>query len=280
MNPLAIVLGLGSAVGFALGASLEQHAAKQEDETRTLDPRLILRLLRRPLWLFGWVPDAVGTFLQAVALSVGPLALVEPLLLSGVFMALPIEAALERRRPHRRDAVVVAFGVVGLSAFLAAASPRAGVGQPPTADWLRVGAVAGLVVVVCLALAWRVRDAARGVLLGIATGVLYGLAAALLKALTAIFSERPLAVLTHWESYALVVIGVAALTLNQNAFQGGPIAAPLTAIALLDPLTGVVVGVTAFQETLATEPGRLAVQVAGGLAMTVCIWLATTTRSR
>lgn len=277
---LAVVLGLVSAAFFAFGASLEQHAAKQERETRTLDPRLILRLVRRPLWLFGWVPDAAGTVLQAVALNLGALALVEPLLLSGVFMALPMEAALERRRPHSRDAVVVAFGVIGLTAFLIAADPRSGVAEPTVADWARVGAGVGVVFAVCLVLAWRVHDAARGVLLGIATGVLYGLAAALLKSVTSIFSDHPLAVFAHWEVYALAVIGVAALTLNQNAFQGGPIAAPLTAIALLDPLVGVVVGVTAFRERLATDSGRLAVQVAGVLAMSVCIWLASTTRSR
>ncbi|MFB9237768.1 DMT family transporter [Plantactinospora siamensis] len=280
MNSLAVVLGLLSAANFALGASLEQHAAKQERQTRTLDPRLILRLLRRPLWLFGWVPDAAGTVLQAVALNLGALALVEPLLLSGVFMAIPVEAALERRRPHPRDAVVVAFGVVGLAAFLAAADPRPGIAEPVFADWLRVGAAVAVLVAVCLVLAWRVHDAARGVLLGVATGAMYGIAAALLKSVTAILSEHPVQVFVHWEGYALVLLGGAALTLNQNAFQGGPIAAPLTAIALLDPLVGVAVGVTAFHESLSTAPARIAVQVLGVLAMSVCIWLASTTRSR
>lgn len=277
---IAVVLGLASAAFFALGSTLEQQAAKQERQTRTLDPRLLLHLLRRPLWLFGWVPDAAGTVLQAVALSVGALALVEPLLLSGVFMAIPLEAAIERRRPHRRDALVVVLGVIGLVGFLLVANPRPGVAEPAVSDWLAVALGVGAVFAACLTIAWRVRDAARGVALGVATGVLYGFAAALVKSLTSIFADHALGVFAHWELYALVVVGVAALALNQNAFQGGPIAAPLTAIALLDPVAGVLIGVFAFDEKLSLAGPRIALQVAAGLVMAVGIWLASTTRSR
>ncbi|WP_203919019.1 DMT family transporter [Rugosimonospora africana] len=277
---MAVLFGIGSAVFFAFGSALEQHAAQQEKPTRTLDPRLVLRLLHRPLWLFGWVPDAGGTVLQAVALNYGALALVEPLLLGGVFMAIPLEAALQRRRPHTRDLVVVAFGVVGLTAFLFTGDPRGGITEPSTGAWIAVGAGVGAVVSVCLLVAWRVRDAARGVALGIATGAMYGAAASLVKTLTDLFADHPLAVFGHWQLYALVVVGGAALALNQNAFQGGPIAAPLTTIALIDPVVGVIIGTTAFHERLSATGPRIVAQVAAALVMTVCIWLASTTRQR
>jgi drug/metabolite transporter (DMT)-like permease len=276
----AVLFGLASAAVFAFSSSLEQHAAKQEKPTRTLDPRLLLRLLHRPLWLFGWVPDIAGTILQALALNYGALALVEPLLLSGVFMAIPLEAALEHRRPHLRDVMVVAIGVLGLTVFLVAGNPRAGVTRPTDGAWLAVGIGVSAVLAISLLIAWRVRAAARGVALGIATGVLYGAAASLLKTLTAIFNDHPLSVFNHWELYVFGIVGVAAVALNQNAFQGGPIAAPLTTIALLDPVTGVVVGITAFHERLSSDGPRLAFEVLAALAMTVGIWLASTTRSR
>jgi drug/metabolite transporter (DMT)-like permease len=280
VNLLAIALGLASAAVFALGSTLEQHAAKQERPTRTLDPRLLFRLLHRPMWLFGWIPDAAATVLQAMALGVGALALVEPLLLSGVFMAIPLEAALERRRPHRRDLLVVVLGVAGLAGFLLAANPRAGVDQPSPQAWIGVGTVIGLLFTICLVVAWRVHDAARGVLLGVATGLLYGSAAALLKTLTAEFTDDPVSVLNDWELYALIVLGAAGVVLNQNAFQGGPIAAPLSAIALVDPVVGVLIGVTAFHERLSVDGPRLVLEIAAALTMTVGIWLASTTRSR
>ena len=277
---LAVLLGLGSAAFFALSSALEQHAAKREKPTRTLDPRLLLRLLRRPMWLFGWIPEAGGTILQAIALNFGALALVEPLLLSGVFMAIPLEAALERRRPHLRDVLVVVLGVAGLTGFLIAADPRAGVTEPRTSAWITVAIGVAVVFAASLVVAWRVRAAARGVALGIATGSLYGFAASLVKSLTAIVAEHPLSVFGHWQLYALVVVGSAALTLNQNAFQGGPIAAPLTAIALVDPVAGVIIGMVAFHERLSTDGIRVAVEVIAVLVMSVGIWLASTTRSR
>ena len=281
MTVAAILLGFGSAVFFALSSALEQHAAKQERPTRTLDPRLVVRLLHRPLWLFGWLPDAVGTVLQALALRVGALALVEPLLLSGVFMAIPLESALERRRPHGKDLLVVVIGVVGLTAFLASTMPREGVAQPSTPAWLAVGAVVGALFAICLLGAWRAQGAHRGVLLGIATGLLYSLGAALLKVITTILTENGIvAVISTWHFYALVVIGAGALTLNQNAFQGGPIAAPLTTIALVDPVTSIFVGVTAFHEKLSLGGVRLGIALVAAAVMVVGLWLASTTRSQ
>ncbi|MGI5215697.1 DMT family transporter [Plantactinospora sp. CA-290183] len=279
MNYLAIVLGVASAACFALSSVLEQHAAKQERPTRTIDPRLLIRLLHRPLWLFGWVPDGIGTVLQALALRFGPLALVEPLLASGLFMAVPLEAALERRRPHRRDMILVVVGAVGLVAFLAAANPRGGVTQPSLLAWIGVGIAIGSLAALCLVIAWRTQNATRGLMLGIATGLLYAGAAALLKTVTSKLPDHPLSLLTDWHLYALIVVGGVALTLNQNAFQGGPIAAPLTAIALLDPFTSVLIGVTAFKEELSLEGPRLFIGLLGVLAMTVGIWLARRTRS-
>src|SRR5258706_5874279 len=108
MNVAAILAGLGSAASFALSSALEQRAAKQEKQARPLDPRLLMRLAHRPMWLLAWIPEAAGTGLQALALNLGPLALVEPLLVSGLFLAIPLEAALGRRPVHPRDFAVVA----------------------------------------------------------------------------------------------------------------------------------------------------------------------------
>ena len=276
----AVLLGLASALFFAFSSALEQHAAKQEKPTKAGDPRLLIRLLHRPLWLYGSIPDLVGTGLQAVALRFGPLALVEPLLMSGLFMAIPLEAALEKRRPHRKDLILAGIGIIGLAAFLVAANPRAGVSQPSTLAWLGVGAVAGGLIAICLLIAWRTSGAHRGTLLGIATGLLYAVGAALLKTISEDLTSQPWRLLGNWHLYALIVVGLAAMILNQNAYQSGPIAAPLTAITLLDPFGGVVIGVTAFHETLSTDGPRLVIEIVAVIAMIVGIALASTTRSK
>ncbi|WP_432991716.1 DMT family transporter [Dactylosporangium sp. CA-233914] len=278
-NAIAVVAALGSAAAFAVGAALEQSEAKQEERAPPLDPRLLLRLLHRPRWLLAWVPEGVGTALQAVALSFGPLILVEPLLITGLFLAIPLAAALNRRRVHPRDYGVVALGGAGLAAFLLAAQPRPGIAEPSVAGWLGVALWAGPLLAVCLISAWCAGNSARAVLLGIASGLLYGVAASLLKALTAELSTHPLGIFTRGQTYALVVVGLAAVILNQNAFQSSRIAVPLMAITIVDPAVGVAIGVTAFHEQIDTDGPRLAIQVIAVLAMVSAIWLASTTRS-
>ncbi len=279
MNPAVAVAALGAAACFALSSALEQRAAKQEKPATPLDPRLLVRLLHRPTWLIGSIPDAVGTGLQALALRFGPLVLVEPLLISGLFLAIPLEATFSRRRVHARDFAVVALGAAGLAAFLAAAQPEAGLPEPSTAGWLGVAAWVGPVLVACLVIAGRVKDAVQGAVLGVATGVLYGVAASLLKTLTAKLSTDPLSVFTTGQYYALVVVGLCGVVLNQDAFQSGRLAVPLTAITLLDPLAGVIIGVTAFHEKLSTNGPRLAIELAAVLTMATGIWLASTMRA-
>jgi hypothetical protein len=278
MTIAAVVAGLAAAAAFALSSALEQHAAKQEKQARTLDPWLLVRLLRHPTWRIAWLPEAVATGLQALALRLGPLALVEPLLVSGLFLAIPLEAALGRRRMHARDFAVVAVGAAGLTAFLVAAQPGAGRPEPSLAGWLGVLAWTGPVLAMCLGIASRMKDAARGAVLGVASGLLYGVAASLLKSLIAKLTTDPLTVFTTGQLYALAVVGLGALVLNQDAFQCGRLAVPLTAITLLDPLTSVIIGVTAFHERLLTGGPRLAIEIAAVLTMAGCIWLASTAR--
>lgn len=278
MDFAAVVAGLGAAVAFALSSAMEQRTAKQEKQARPLDPRLLLRLLRRPTWRDAWLPEAIGTGLQALALGLGALALVEPLLISGLFLAIPLEASLRRAGVHGRDFAVVAVGAAGLTAFLVAAQPGSGRSEPSLPAWLAVAAWAGPVLVVCLAIAARVRDAARGAVLGVASGLLYGVAASLLKSLVAKLSADPLSIFTTGQLYALGVVGLGALVLNQDAFQCGRLAIPLTAITLLDPVASVIIGVTAFHERLLTQGPRLAIEIAAVLTMVACIWLASTAR--
>ncbi|NJC71195.1 DMT family transporter [Planosporangium thailandense] len=278
MNLVALLAALGSAASFAVASALEQRAAKQQKQAKPLDPRLLLRLVREPMWLAAWIPEAIGTGLQAVALNFGPLALVEPLLVSGLFLAIPLEATLNRRPVHTRDFGVVALGGAGLAAFLVAARPQPGLDEPSVAGWLGVALWAGPVLAVCLAVGWQTRNSTRGAVLGIATGLLYGIGASLLKTLTSELAHEPLSVLAQGQFYGLVAVGFSAILLNQNAFQSGRLAVPLTAITIMDPVTGVVVGVTAFHETLSTDPVRLAVQSAAAVAMAGGIWLASTSR--
>lgn len=273
-TPLAGVVALASGICFALASALQHRAAVREPPHRSGDPRLLLRLVQRPLWIAGGIADLGGISLQAVALGLGPLAVVQPVLVSGLFLSVPLEAALDRRRPQRRHIIAVLIAAAGLAAFLVTAVPGEGIAQPSTQAWLWTGVATAPVVAACLLFARYATGSRRATWLGVATGVIYGVGAALLKTVAERLASDPFALLTDWRLYALIVVGAAGLVLNQNAFQGGALTAPLTALTLAEPVVALVIGVTAFQEKLATGGPRIVLLVIAALVMARGIWLA------
>ncbi|WP_433532267.1 DMT family transporter [Micromonospora sp. CA-263727] len=271
-----IIVALAAALCFALSSALHQRAAKQQPQRAALDPRLILHLLRSRLWLSGWIPDSAGVALQVAALRLGPLAVVQPVMASGLFMAVLIEAALIRRRVVGRDLIAVAVGVAGLTGFLVLAEVRAGVGTPDPAAWIGPAIGATLIVAICLLTAHRLVGTARGAVLGVASGIAYSLAAALAKEVTDRYRGDLLETVLSWPALGLAVAAAVGVVLNQSAFQHGRLAAPLTALTLTDPVVSVLIGITVFQETLTATPGRVVGLALASATVAAGVWLAGT----
>jgi drug/metabolite transporter (DMT)-like permease len=279
VSAYAVPIALAAAAGFAAASVLQQRAVRLDPSDPGLDPRLLLRVLRRPLWLAGGTADLAGLGLQTLALAKGALALVQPLLVSGLIFAVPLGAAFDRRWPGRRDLTAVLLAALGLSAFLFVAAPAGGRADPSARAWIFIACASAPAITGCLLLARRSTGGRRAAYLGLATGGLYGVTSALLK----VCAERlagghPLSLLTSWELWALVVAGGAGLALNQNAFQDGPLAASLTALTLTEPVVGVAIGATAFHEHLSVSGLRAPFLAAAAVAMTYAIWLASTGR--
>src|SRR5262245_22161994 len=100
---LVIALALVAAACFGSAAVLEQRVAARAPVDRALRLGLIGYLVRRPLWLTGVVAEFTGDGVQAVALGLGSLAVVQPLLVTSLLFALPLGARLNRERLGRRE---------------------------------------------------------------------------------------------------------------------------------------------------------------------------------
>lgn len=275
MSLLTIVVALAASICFAFNSALQHRAASQEPEAAALDPRLVIRLLRRPMWLAGSAANIAGVALQAVALGIGALIVIEPVLASSLFLAVPLEAALGRRSMHRRDLAGAVVATGGLAAFLLAAAPGGGVRSPSDVAWLVAGAAVVAVAAVVLVLARRATAYRRVTFLGLACGLTYGVTAALLKSCAEIAAHHPLGLFTSWQLYAIMTLGGAAFALNQNAFQGR-MTAPLIMMSVADPVVGVVLGLVVFHEHLAAGGVRGAVVGISVVTMVVGTWLAGT----
>jgi drug/metabolite transporter (DMT)-like permease len=250
---VAVVLALVAALLFAFGTVLLQKAGLDEPTTGS-DSGLLLRMARRPVWLAGIFADALGFAAQAVALSIGRLAVVQPLLVSAVVFALPLGARLtgQRVRPIDIGAAVLVTGA--LIAFLTIANPSGGRDDAPFAEWLVAGAVIGAIAAPLVLISRRLAPAPKAALLGTAAGILFGLTAALTKACADRLGDGLLELLVDWRVYALVVIGYIGMTLNQLALGTGALAAAAATSMAFDPIASVVLGVTLLSESLHETP--------------------------
>src|SRR4051812_42818028 len=87
---LVLALGLGAAAFLAVGFVVQQHAAATAPVEHVLSPRILLDLMRRPVWLAGIAAMVTGQALGGAALRYGDLTAVEPLLATNVLFALPL----------------------------------------------------------------------------------------------------------------------------------------------------------------------------------------------
>ncbi|MBV8995008.1 MAG: DMT family transporter, partial [Pseudonocardiales bacterium] len=230
---VAVPAAVAGAASFGLASAVQQRATKQVPTTGTLDPRLLLELVRRPVWVLGIGTVIVGLSLQLVALAYGPLVLVQPLLVTGVLFGAVFSALLAHRRVDRLVVLGSLGAVAGLSAFLVLARPTGGSNQLEQDGWalLPLAIVLGVTVLVCLAAAGRYDGAVQVAALAAATGVLYGLTAGLMKVVTSQFrSGGPTEVFTHPVLYVVCAIGPMGFLLSQNTFQHGTLIAPALAI--------------------------------------------------
>ncbi|MFI2708476.1 hypothetical protein ACH5WX_13130, partial [Nocardioides sp. CER28] len=119
MNDVALGVAACSAAGFAVSSSLQHHAnADLPDDVGTA--AAVRALLRRRRWVVGQGLALAAFLLHAVALRLGVLVLVQPVVVSGIVVAVPIRAALGRRLPGRGEVGTVAVTATGLAIFLIA----------------------------------------------------------------------------------------------------------------------------------------------------------------
>ena len=272
----AVVTALASAVVLGISAVADQRSTKRVQTRRALSPRIIVDLVRQPLWLIAVGANIVGFALQVVALDFGSLALVQPILACDLMFSVLIGRYVWRRpgiKPARVKLMLagVVATTAGVAGFLVIGQPSAGLSQarlgilPPLAI--------GIVVVTggCLVVAARNRTL-RPLALALACGVNYGVAAFLIKLVTSEFGGGPAQVFTNWPIYVLAVVGPAGYILNQDAFQQGTLLAPVQAIiSAADPIISIALGIGWLAVRLRGGPANIAGEVVSLLLLTAGI---------
>ena len=196
----AIVLGAAAAALFALSTSLQALEARETPRHEALRVGLLGRLVRRRRWLLGSAAGVAAWPLQAGALALGSIVLVQPTFGFGLVMLLALGAGMLGERVGRREigGVAAVVAAVGILSWAAPAS---------TGSFTHAGVV---VVIVWVAVAAVGPQALRLLNLksGLATSVAAGIGWSAVGLATALFDEAVSG--RHWLTAAAWGAGVGA----------------------------------------------------------------------
>ncbi|MEV4441934.1 DMT family transporter [Streptomyces sp. NPDC049577] len=251
---LTVLFAVLAAVSNALATVLQRKAAREVPQDDAFRFRLMIALMHNPVWLGGIAAIICAAVCQALALTLGSLALVQPIFVAELPFALLIACAVFHRRLPAYGWGAVAMVAVGLALFLAAAAPS---GTHPSVDlavWALTLIAAGGAATLCvLAALRRPNGRARAALFATAAAIGYALTAALMKsAATAFDRHGAVAFFTSWQTYAFAATGAGALFLLSNAMQAGPLVASQPALTLGDATVSLCMGLLVFGEHVRT----------------------------
>jgi drug/metabolite transporter (DMT)-like permease len=265
---IVVVESLVGAAFFALSSVLEHQAVRQEPGEGSLRVNLLVALARRRRWLLGMAAGAAGYAMQFIALRRGSLALVQPIFVTGLVMALAGSALAHHRRLSRREWLANAGILGGVALFIAAAQPGPGFPRGSTLGWVLLGAITAAAVL-ALVIVSRSSPRRRSLALGTATGIVLATTAAITERTSHRLGISLGYALSDWSPYVLVVVSVGGLLLNQSAFQAGDLKWSLPAITVLEPLVAILIGQALFGEHIATGALHVAGEILGLLSMVI-----------
>ena len=279
---LATLLGLLVAFLFALSAFLQQRAARTTERRGhsviTGAWGLMSTLVRNRLWIGGWVVNLAGFGTQAIALHVGSVATVQPLLATQLLFALPM-ASLERRHwPRWRDWAAAALISAGLIVLLVVVHAQPTAGEPNRGRIVFASLAALAAIFVFVPLAVRLGQNVTVLVGATCAGVCFAMTAVFIKLTSDDLINHGVAYTAEdWVGYALAASTLLGLVLGQGAFANGPLPWAVAIKETVNPIASYAIGVLAFPVSLPTDVGSLAaLAVAGALVVLGGISLAGT----
>jgi uncharacterized membrane protein len=255
---VAILIAIVAALFLGVGWVLQQRVATRSESSSLMSWEVLRELIGSLEWWGGILAMSIGQGLSAWALQLGPLSLVEPLLVTYLLFAFIVAAIPARHRIewHEVAGCLVLIGAVAL--FLLIANPK--INKNFTIGWfaLAVACASIAAVVLVLVLVAKTVGKQRSIavecsLFAAAAGILYGLQDATTRG--AIVAVRGKALLslagTPWP-YLILASATAGVLLTQSAFRAGRLDYALPPTATMQPIAGVALGVSLLGDRLST----------------------------
>jgi drug/metabolite transporter (DMT)-like permease len=261
---IAALLALGAAFFIAIGDVIHQRSAHEVTDEPVGHIALFTRLLRDRQWWLGSLVAAAGFGLQAAALGLGSVLLVQALLVTSLLFALPINARLTRHRVTRWEWLWAALLAASVVLIVTVGNPTAGHSRASLEAWTAVVVVLGPALVACVLGAQVWSGPISSVLLALVSGALWGLFAVLTKGVVDRLDDGLWALLRTPELYVWLLVAIGGTAFQQSSFRAGSLTASLPTMTVAEPVVGSVLAIVVLGETL--RPGE-----AGWLTLFVAV---------
>ncbi|GIH69797.1 hypothetical protein Mth01_20500 [Sphaerimonospora thailandensis] len=243
-----MLIALVGALGYALGAAIQQFEAVRDGATLTL--------MKRPRWWIGGCIGFAGACLHAVALSMAPLVAVQPVSVTTLVFAVPFAALLHGRRPRRPEiigSVAVAAGLLGLMLLVPAHDTT-----PVLSDGSALGLIGcvGLVVAVTFLVARCLRGPLKALFMAIGAGSVTATVSTFVRVVGGGLNGD-LSRLLHWFTLVIPALLVFAVVLLQKSYAVGYFGIAYAGVQVIDPITSVAAGAVLLGESLPTGAGNV-----------------------
>jgi drug/metabolite transporter (DMT)-like permease len=265
---VAETLALIAAFLFALAAALQQKGALNLPPVSLAQPMSLVRLVGQTMWLLGTVALVTGYVFQAVALDLGRLSVIQPLLVTTVVFALPLGYLLTKQHVRSREVIGAVAIVVGLGLFVYFGDPASGKENASNLEWAIMIGLLSLLSVLLLVFGTSGGLSMKAAAYGTVAGILFGLSASLTKPTLDYLDQSVGTMLSHWECYALAIAGVLGFVLQQVSLGTGRLAPSVATVSVANPVVGILIGTLLLDERLSRPAWHVVIGVIGlGLAL-------------
>ncbi len=254
---LATLLALGAALLAGIGYVVLQRSARQVTEEEVGHFTLLHLSLRHAQWWLGSLAALSSFTLQAVALTMGSVVLVQSLQATALLFALPIDARLTRHRLTGWEWTWSVLLAGAVAVIVLAGDPSAGHARAPLSTWAVVAMVVVPALLLCVLGARFSTGPVSAVLLAVASAATLAVFTVLTKAVVTEVGKGFATLIRTPELYAWIVVLPIGLMLQQSALRTGSLTASLPTITVARPVIASVLGVTVLDEVLHTGEGQL-----------------------
>jgi hypothetical protein len=240
-----------AAMGNALSNVMQRKSGLEQPPDRPFGLRLLRDLVRSPTWLIGFF-GLVGSFvLQGVALGLGQLSAIEPIITIEVPLTLLVASRVFGTRLHRVEWTGILVMTAGMILLVAILAPKPGhATHVSNMIYAAAGGATAATIAALIFVSRRGGALWQTAFLGAAAGTSFGLTATFLKETIARGNAHGLiGVIASWQTYAGIGFGIGGVVLVQWALHCGPLLAAQPGFTLMDPLVSILWGVLVFGET-------------------------------